>query len=106
VPKPEWWNGGWSLLDLSRRIESAFQYSSAQAIGRLVEFTNLGRSESLSEAVARQLRESLDELKRVEIEAPKIHDPDDDPDDDPPSAAAPIAPVQHRPVGLSEGLIT
>jgi hypothetical protein len=102
VPLPKFWDGTFSILDLSRRIESAFQYSSSQAIHRLREFVNLQRSETLSEAVAHQIRDRLVELRAVEIELPEIEDSDDDP----PSASAPVAPRPHRPIGLSEGLVT
>jgi hypothetical protein len=104
VPKPKFWDGTFSLLDLSRRIEVAFQYASAQSIGRLVEFTNLERTESLAEAVARQIRDRLAELRAVPIELPPADA--DDVDDTDVTATGDIENRRAGPTGAMTTLAT
>jgi hypothetical protein len=75
VPKPRYWFGAFSLLDIRDRLRRAMEFRS---IERFAEFTNFDREHSIAAQVKRQLGASLDELLKVEIVVPREPDAEDD----------------------------
>jgi hypothetical protein len=101
VPKPSYWEGGWSLLDIAGRLRTACRYAESGSFHRFSEFFGMDRTETITAMVERQCAAAIVELKQVEITPPLLpveHARDDD---------GPSAPVAPRPAqGLSEGLAT
>ena len=103
VPRPQFWGGSFSLLDIKGRITTAMRYGMSGSIERFAEFARIDRDESIVEMTRRQLSEAVTELKAVEIPLPPAgHDTDDDE----PTATAPVTPVPHKPAGAMATLAT
>jgi hypothetical protein len=70
VPRPRYWNGAFSLVDIAGRLSRAMEYGRHNP-ARFAEFARMERDEGLAEMVARQCAEALKELKAVEITLPR-----------------------------------